>query len=358
MGKIILENREYDFEQIKNGRCTESDAFVYQAFSFCQQWLNGVETFDLKTSGSTRKPKKIRVSRKQMEISAEATKAFFEVDRGSTLLCCLNTELIAGKMMLVRALEWDADLIFIKPKENPLEDLWYDFSIDFAAMVPLQVAACLSSDFSLQKLKNIQNLIIGGAPSSESMRRRIVSEKINAYQTYGMTETVSHIALAAITTNELVYQVLPGVKIGTDNSGRLWIKAPMAIEEILETNDLVEILNGSQFKWLGRSDFTINSGGLKIQPEILEPQLSPYIAKHFGDISFFIFGINDEKLGQKMILVLESKIVDEREINQLKIELKSNLPKYHLPKAILTIEKFKRTESEKINRLETIKLLL
>jgi O-succinylbenzoic acid--CoA ligase len=358
MGKIILENREYDFEQIKNGHWREDDSYVHQALTFCQQWLKGVQEFELKTSGSTGKPKAIRILRKQMEISAEATKAFFNIDPWSILFCCLNTDLIAGKMMLVRAMEWNADLILTKPKENPLEDLWSDFSIDFAAMVPLQVATCMAKDLSLQKLKNIRNLIIGGAPSSESLRGRIVSEKINAYQTYGMTETVSHIALAPITTDDLLYQVLPGVSIGTDSSGCLWINAPTANEEILETNDLVELLNKSQFKWLGRSDFTINSGGLKIQPELLEPQLLPYITKHFGDISFFICGIKDEKLGQKLVLVLECKDAEANEIKRLKLDLSSNLPKYHVPKEILTIEKFKRTESEKINRLETIKLLL
>ena len=357
MGKIILENKEYDFEQIKNGHWHEDDSYMHQAFSFCQQWLEGVESFELKTSGSTGKPKKIQVNRKQMEISAEATKAFFGIYRSSTLFCCRNTDLIAGKMMLVRAMQWNADLIFTKPKENPLEDLWIDSPFDFSAMVPLQVEACLSKDVSLIKLKNIRALIIGGAPSSATLREKIVYEKINAYQTYGMTETVSHIALAPISKDELVYQILPSVSIGTDNTGRLWIKAPMANEEILETNDLVELLNNSQFKWLGRADFTINSGGLKIQPEILEPQLLPIVVQHFGEISFFVFGKKDEKLGTKLVLLIEGREMDKNASKPFLNDLKENLRKYHVPKEILAIDKFVRTESGKINRLETIKLL-
>ncbi|WP_373493960.1 AMP-binding protein, partial [Aquiflexum sp.] len=303
MGKIILENRDYTFDQIKNGQWSEDDSYLHQAFSFCQQWVNGVEEFELKTSGSTGKPKKIKVSRKQMQISAEATKAYLKIDSKSTLLCCLNTEMIAGKMMLVRAVEWDAELVFVKTKENPLEDLWLVSHIDFAAMVPLQVQACLSKEVTLRKLKNIGTLIIGGAPTSVVLREKIVEKQINAYQTFGMTETVSHIALAPITRDELVFETITGVSIGSDKDDRLWISAAMATEEKLQTNDIVELLNQSQFKWIGRADFTINSGGIKIQPEVLEPQLLPFISKHFGDIAYFVYGNGVEKLVHKLILV-------------------------------------------------------
>jgi o-succinylbenzoate---CoA ligase len=357
MGKIILENKEYTFDQIKNGQWNEDDPYILQAFSFCQQWLNGIKEFELKTSGSTGKSKVIHVSRNQMEISAAATKDYFKIDYGSTLLCCLNTDMIAGKMMLIRAMEWNADLVLIKPKENPLEKLWFESRIDFAAMVPLQVQACLSDVETALKLKNIGTLIIGGAPSSASLKKKIEDDNINAFQTFGMTETVSHIALAPIKKDELVFETLPGVSIGTDEDGQLWISASMASEEKLQTNDIVELLNDSQFKWLGRSDFTINSGGIKIQPEVLEPQLSPFIINYFGDISFFVFGKNDEKLGQKLILVLEGKIDEVSKIKTFQDELRLNLKNYLVPKEVLVLDKFVRTESGKINRLETVKLL-
>lgn len=357
MGKIILENKEYTFDQIKNGQWLEDDSYLHQIFSFCQQWLNGVDNFELKTSGSTGKPKKIQVSRNQMEISAAATKAYFNIDCGSTLLCCLNTDMIAGKMMLVRSMEWNADLVLVKAKENPLEELWYESRIDFAAMVPLQVLACLSEVETTLKLKNIGTLIIGGAPSSGSLKEKIVEAHIHAYQTFGMTETVSHIALGPITKGELVFDTLPGVSIGTDEDGRLWISAAMASEEKLQTNDIVELLNSSQFKWLGRADFTINSGGIKIQPEVLEPKLSPFILNHFGDVPFFVFGKQDEKLGQKLLLLLESEIIEASKIKNFQDDLRANLINYLVPKEVLVLDKFIRTESGKINRLETIKLL-
>lgn len=358
MEKIILENKDYTFDQIKNGQWNEGDPYLQQAFSFCQQWLNGIEDFELKTSGSTGKPKIIEISRKQMEISAATTKAYFKIPYGSTLLCCLNTDMIAGKMMLVRAMEWNAELLFIKPKENPLEKLWLETRIDFAAMVPLQVQACLSDELTILKLKKISTLIIGGAPSSGSLKEKIVYERINAFQTFGMTETVSHFALAPITKDELVFETLPGVSIGTDEDGRLWVSAAMATKEKLQTNDIVELLNKSQFKWLGRADFTINSGGIKIQPEVLEPQLSPFIINDFGDIPFFIFGKKDEKLGEKLILVLEDSSKEEFKIKSFQRTLKASLENYLVPKDVLFVDVFVRTESGKINRLDTIKTLL
>jgi len=358
MGKIILENKEYTFDQIKNGHWHEDDSYLHQTFSFCQQWLNGVESFELITSGSTGKPKKIQVNRRQMEISAAATKTYLNIDSESTILCCLNTEMVAGKMMLVRAMEWDADLVLVKPKENPFEELWFESCIDFAAMVPLQVQACLSDEKTKRKLENLGTLIIGGAPSSAALKEKILETHIHAYQTFGMTETVSHIALAPLTKGELIFETLPGVSIGTDKDGRLWISAAMASEEKLQTNDIVELLNESQFKWVGRSDFTINSGGIKIQPEVLEPQLSPFIINHFWDMPFFVFGKNDEKLGQKLILILEGKIDEVSKIKTFQDELRLNLKNYHVPKEVLVLDKFVRTESGKINRLETIKTLL
>jgi O-succinylbenzoic acid--CoA ligase len=265
--------------------------------------------------------------------------------------------MVAGKMMLVRAMEWDAELVLVKPKENPLEGLWFESRIDFAAMVPLQVQACFSDVEITLKLKNIGTLIIGGAPSSGSLKEKIVEEDIHAYQTFGMTETVSHIALAPITKDVLVFETLPGVSIGTDDDGRLWISAAMASEEKLQTNDLVELLNKSQFKWLGRADFTINSGGIKIQPEVLEPKLSPFILNHFGDVPFFVFGIYDEKLGQKLLLILEEEFIELSKIKAFQDDLRANLINYHVPKEVLVLDKFIRTESGKINRLETIKSL-
>lgn len=355
MGKIILEHISYTFDQIKNGNWDGNDPYVKESLQFCQNWLQGQDSFDLQTSGSTGIPKTISVNRRQMEISAAATAKFFGIENHPMLLCCLNTAMIAGKMMLVRAMEWNAEMILTKPTENPLEDLWVDTKFDFVAMVPMQVAACLSQDFSLQKLKKIKNLIIGGAPSSISLLENLAKEDIHSFQTYGMTETVSHIALAKIEGSNLVYETLPGVTIGTDQENRLWIEAPMAKEKRLQTNDLVTILAENRFTWIGRADFTINSGGFKIQPEALEPKISPAIEAHFGKSRFFLFGLEDLKLGQKLVLVIESKQADHQKSKRLLDSISDLVHKYQIPKEVILVREFVETPSGKINKSETIK---
>ncbi|MCH6201606.1 AMP-binding protein [Aquiflexum sp. LQ15W] len=355
MGKIILEKNAYTFDQILKGNWEEGDAYFSEVLLFCQSWLQGQDSFLLQTSGSTGIPKTIAVDRGQMEISVAATGKFFGIAKNPRLLCCLNIQMIAGKMMLVRAMVWDADLIVTKPKENPFEEEWVDGAFDFVAMVPMQVASCLSQNSSLQKLKKIKTLVIGGAPSPKSLLEKISSEKIPAYQTYGMTETVSHIALAKIAGTELVFETLPGVSIGADPDKRLWIEAPMAKEKRLQTNDLVDILDEKHFMWIGRSDFTINSGGFKIQPEILENQIAPTIESYYGKVPFFLFGLDDEKLGQKLALVIEHPILDNPKKSNLLHSISQIVDKYQIPKELIFVREFVKTPSGKINKSETIK---
>lgn len=355
MGKILLEKNEYTFDQIQQGNWEEADAYFSEALRFCQSWLQGQDSFLLQTSGSTGIPKTIDVDRRQMEISAASTGKFFRMAKNPRLLCCLNTQMIAGKMMLVRAMVWDADLILTKPKENPFEEEWVDGEFDFVAMVPMQVASCLSQNSSLQKLRKIKTLLIGGAPSPKSLLELLSKENISAYQTYGMTETVSHIALAKIAGTELVYETLPGVTIGVDLDKRLWIEAPMAKEKRLQTNDLVDIVDENHFMWIGRSDFTINSGGFKIQPEILESQIAPTIEAYYGKVEFFLFGLDDEKLGQKLVLVIESNQTDNEKAGKLLYSISGLVHKYQIPKEVIFVKEFVKTPSGKINKSETIK---
>jgi o-succinylbenzoate---CoA ligase len=358
MGKIIFEKNSYTFDQIRTGNWSEEDSYILDVLKFCQNWLLGQSSFSLQTSGSTGIPKSIHVDRKQMEISAAATSKFFHLANNPLLLGCLNTAMIAGKMMLVRAMEWDADLILTKPKENPLVDNWVDGNFDFVAMVPMQVEACMSQNSTLQKLKKIKTLIIGGAPSPISLLEKLTKERIPAFQTYGMTETVSHIALAKIDGPDLVYGTLPGVTIGADLENKLWIEAPMAKEVRLQTNDLVEIMDQNHFIWVGRSDFTINSGGIKIQPEILEHQIAPAVEKHLGKVQYFLFGKEDLKLGQKLILAIESKPTDNQTVQNLLGSISDIIHKYQIPKEIIFVREFVKTPSGKINKTETIKSVI
>ncbi|MFD2034812.1 AMP-binding protein [Belliella marina] len=356
MGKLIFKDQIYTFGQIQAGEWQENDPYIVQSLTFCKDWLNGKQEFDMQTSGSTGLPKKLTLYRSQMEISAAATKAFFKIEKGVSLLVCINTEMIGGKMMLVRGLCWHADIHLCLLESNPFNQISPKLNIGFCAMVPLQVEACLAEDFSSKILSKIGVLIIGGAPASDSLMQKIKSNGINAFQTYGMTETVSHIALAKIDGQELRYQTLPNVTIGTDEEKRLWIEAPMAKEKRLQTNDLVEIVGDGIFRWIGRADFTINSGGIKIQAELLEAEISKYVASVFGNIAYFLFGQEDEKLGQKMVLFLETSASQKHQAQKLLGILKDKMKKYHSPKEVFLIEEFVKTTSGKINRTKTAQL--
>lgn len=327
--------------------------FVQAALLFCQSWLSGEETFEQATSGSTGAPKKIKLSRSQLLASSKATGGFFKIQPTTKLHCCLNPEYIAGKMMLVRAMVWDCPIWLVEPKSNPFSDLTAEISPDFVAMVPLQVEVCLGEPEALSKLKKVSHLIIGGAPISQKLKTQLIDNHLTAWQTYGMTETVSHIALAKIEKGELEYQTLPVVEIGQDSRGAIWIKSPMSGPETIQTNDLVELTSETSFKWLGRVDFVINSGGVKLHPELLEQQSEAIIGTLFPGCRYFFFGEKDEKLGEKLVLLVEKSEPDEELAKLLQSKLEAELGKYQAPKSIYFLRAFLQTESGKINRQKT-----
>ena len=354
MGKIILKEYDFTFAQLQHGGWVESDPYFVSCLSFCQSWLKGQKNFIIHTSGSTGSPQPISINREQMECSAAATKEFFNVPNHAVLFCCLNTESIAGKMMLVRAMEWESNLILVKPEKNPLRESWLPLEMDFAAMVPMQIQACLDDTATALKIKKIKTLVIGGAPIPKSLLDQIHLEKIKAYQTYGMTETVSHIAVADIGKDVMKYRVLPKVKIGTDPDDRLWVESPMSGNQRIQTKDIVYLHDSATFSWLGRSDFIINSGGIKIQPELIEKAISQLIQKYYGNVNFFVGGIIDPILGEKAILLLEKKELGDNEAAFLLKHCRKILPKFHAPKEVMGLEKFVYTASGKINRHATL----
>lgn len=350
---IIFGNSAYTPEEIKAGKKNRLAPDFETAFEFCRQWLNGVPDFDLQTSGSTGSPKTIRVNRKQMLSSIQATGRFFGVKKRSRMLCCLDPEKIAGKMMLVRALEWQGALVVDLPKQNPLEN-FLDYHFDFAAMVPLQAAACYDDENTRKALNQIEVLIIGGAPTSPELREKLKRVKGKVYQTYGMTETVSHIALADIKSDgPLVYQALPLVKLKLDNENKLCIQSPMSGEGWLRTNDLVEMISNRSFIWKGRADFAIISGGIKIHPESVLEKINPLLREVFPGRNSFLTGIADPKLGQALTLVIEGD-EDTESGNHLLKEVKQLLPRYQDPKSILFIPRFLFTSTGKIDQLRTL----
>ncbi len=354
MFRLHFENQVYSKAEDFKINQNELPNYVKAAFTFCKAWLDNKKTFSQSTSGSTGTPKQITFSREQMEASAKGTGAFFHTDSNSTLLCCLNPDYIAGKMMLIRAMIWDCEVYLIEPGSNPLKEIERGF--DFVAMVPLQIQACLEDEKSLEKLRSIKNLIIGGAPISSKLKAALVKNGIQAWQTFGMTETVSHIALAEVGSDELLYHVLPEVKIGQDSRGALWIKSKMSGPDPIQTNDLIELRSETSFVWMGRADFMVNSGGIKLFPELIEKKAEEVFEEIFPGVSFFFHGEKDERLGEMLVLILETQESSSR-VKILKERLTDVLEKYELPKKIYFNPKFVKTQSEKLNRIKTFESL-
>jgi O-succinylbenzoic acid--CoA ligase len=346
--QLIFQSKE-DFEGIN----PELPHFAKAAVAFCKAWLYDENNFYQQTSGSTGSPKTIEIIRLQMLESAKATGVFFNTNSKTKLLCCLNPEYIAGKMMLVRAMVWDCPIWLVEPKSNPFLDLPEDFLPDFVAMVPLQIEACLRDSQALIKLKKVSNLIIGGAPISQKLKSQLIEKNLSAWQTYGMTETVSHIALAKIEDAELEYQTLPGVEIGQNERGAIWIKSPMSGPEKIQTNDLIGLTSQTSFNWLGRVDFAINSGGVKIHPELLEQKIENLVAEFFPESRYLLYGEKDEKLGERLVLIIETSKPNVELAKLLQSKLENELGKYQAPKSIYFLPSFVQTESGKINREKT-----
>ena len=310
---------------------------------FFLEWFSEGKRICVQTSGSTGSPKKVALEKEFMINSALATGKYFQLQPGNSALLCLSSQHIAGKMMLVRAMVLGLELDVVAPNAFPLQGK--NTSFDFVAMVPLQVQN------SIDQLEQINHLIIGGAPVSKSLRS-ILSNKLNRiYETYGMTETITHIAVKRITNISESYQnyfeVLPGVQIQKDERDCLVIKAPHISKETISTNDIVEIKDEHYFKWIGRFDTIINSGGIKLVPEQIEEKLSSHLNSRF-----FITGLPDEEFGEKVVLFIEGNGQQPEEIREQLLMIDS-LHKYEVPKDIFYIKNFVETASGKINRLQT-----
>jgi len=311
--------------------------FEHKLGALILEWFDEKDYVELTTSGTTGTPKTIRISKKAMVASALATGKYFNVLEGTTALHCLPVQYIAGKMMFIRALILGWQLTYIAPSSNPLQGLTAHF--DFVAMVPLQVQNAMDN------LHQVKKIIIGGAKLNSELKQQLLPVSSKVYETYGMTETVTHIAAKLIT--EPHFTALPQVFFKTDSRGCLVIHAPQVGANNVITNDVVDLISETQFNWLGRADNVINSGGVKLFPEKIEEKLEPYIKQRF-----FVAGIPDEKLGFKLVLVVEGPKV------ALDFSKIAHVSKYEIPKEIFYVAQFIETETAKIKRTEILKNLI
>ena len=328
---------------------------------FLEEWFSQEKYVIVQTSGSTGAPKAIQLQKKQMQYSAMATGDFFQLKEKTTALLCLPIAYIAGKMMLVRALTLGWHIDVIASSATPLKE---NYSLyDFSAMIPLQV------ENSIDKLHQIKKLIVGGGVVSNSLQEKLQNRATEVFATYGMTETITHIAVKKLnnftslqrsltkeravkksawlktTRNNSFYQILPNTTIYKDDRDCLVIKNAKIANEVLFTNDVVNLISDTQFEWLGRFDTVINSGGIKLHPEKIEEKLANVLKQRF-----FIAGILDEKLGEKLVLIVEGSA------SALDLA-KASLLKFEIPKEIYFIDNFLETATKKIQRKKTLDLI-
>ena len=334
----------------------KNDDLAYsELIDFMIKWLNGDQTFIFKTSGSTGVRKNITITRYQIESSVFATKKAIGLESNDKVLICLNPTYIATIMMAARCLILDLDLYITPAKSNPFKEIDQNVKIDFASFVPLQIDAILKNKES-HRLQDIRNILIGGAPLSIGLINQLSKINTHIYQTYGMTETVSHIALMKL-QNELCFNALEGISIKQDERNCLAIKGVVTHNQWVQTNDIVELIDDKKFKWLGRVDNVINSGGIKVFPEELESIVQEVLSQHNFNNSYFFYGEKDGHLGVKIGLVFEKNMPNHTLLELVKNRIKTRLSKYHIPKKISHVDKFSRTDSGKIKRIATINLL-
>lgn len=303
-----------------------------------------------KSSGSTGDPKTFTLSREAMILSARRTLHFFNLKRGERALLALPVHYIAGKMMVVRALLGGLDLLLIEPGSRPLKDL--SASIAFAAMVPLQIEESLNHG---DPLEWISKLLIGGGELHPASRDKLSSlDRPEVYESFGMTETYTHFALRRINgaDPETCFRLLEGVRISTDSRACLEVEVSGITSGVLRTNDLVEISEkGDEFSWLGRFDNVINSGGIKIIPELLEEQIGTIIG-----LECLVLPEADRKLGNRLVLMVEYE--GDPPVDQWLDLLRAKLSNYELPRRIIAVQALPRNASMKPDRTSAMKMLL
>jgi O-succinylbenzoic acid--CoA ligase len=307
---------------------------------FLIEWLNNNNYISVPTSGSTGVPKKINILKAHTVNSAIATGTFFELPSETRALLCLPASYIAGKMMLVRAIILGWDLYIKAPEKDAITQ--YDRDYDFVAMVPYQV------HYSLKSLNKIKKLIIGGGAISVDLNDQLQHVDTEVFATYGMTETITHIAVRRINglAKSDYYNALPNVKFSLDKRDCLVIEASEVSDDKVVTNDLVKIISPSSFQYLGRIDNVVNSGGVKLFPEQIEAKLAKFI-----DVQFIIASEKNQTLGEQLILILEE---DSSElIPDIKTAF-STLSNYERPKKVYSFSKFPFTETGKIKRSELL----
>lgn len=323
-----------------------------EILEFVVDWSNTKDWIPARTSGSTGRPKNIKIKKEHILASAQRTLNFLDLKPNNSALLCMPNRFIGGKMMIARSIIGALDLHIAESTSLP--EIPEGKSIDFAALVPMQLFNITENEEATSKWKNVKKIIVGGGQVDPRLEERTKNWPNEIYESFGMTETISHVALRRVNGTETrePFRVLEGIEIESDERGCLVLKSELLPNNPLVTNDIVKIEDEKSFFWVGRADNMINSGCVKIIPEVIEK-----LAKPMLNTKFFFAGLPDEKLGERVVLVIEGQPLSTDNQAELEEDLRVALHKYEMPKEIHYIDSFEETENGKLNRKNTIKEL-
>ncbi|GAA3964534.1 AMP-binding protein [Hymenobacter antarcticus] len=356
---LLLNGREYAYAAIQQYPAQLDgpvNGYEAKVLDFIRQWLNGTQEFSLTTSGSTGPPSPIVLRRRQLEASASRTADFFGLGPGDRALVCLNCEYIGGMMMLVRGLERNMHLTIVEPHANPFAHVAAEAEFDFSAFVPLQLKAVLATGHA-PRLNRLKCLLVGGAPADATLQQELQPLTVPVWLTYGMTETCSHVALRRLNGPQATtaFRVLPGIAAGQDERGCLTLRGDVTDDQLIITNDVVNLLDAHTFEWLGRADFVINSGGVKVPAEKVELVLDVALAEIGAARRCFVAGRPDERLGQTVTAFIEGPALSAAVEEQLQSLLAARLGRYEQPRQLVYVPEFQVTATGKLNRAATLR---
>jgi o-succinylbenzoate---CoA ligase len=328
-----------------------------KAYLFLKSWFKN-DIFTFNSSGSTGEPKPFQFTKEEIQWSANQTINYLKLDKTHQhFYICLDVNMVAGAMLLARSIVLHADVSIVVPSANPFEGVLKDHPYTFTSLVPLQFQQTLETNQGSEVLNQFEHILIGGAPIAEIVARKASQLEAQVWATYGMTETLSHIALRNL-KSEQEFKLLSGNQIAYTENYTIQIKNPLTQNQWLKTNDLVEI-SETGFVVLGRLDFVVNTGGYKVNVLKVEECIEVFfVSKQMETNKFFVGSIPDDALGERLVLFLEEKMVEKPQLEELKGYLGTRLKKHEIPKQIITVSTFYYTISQKLDRAKTKKTAL
>ncbi|MBM3177816.1 MAG: AMP-binding protein [Bacteroidetes bacterium] len=334
----------------------DSKKYLSALIDLLYWWHYGSDDLEVQTSGTTGVPKILRFSREEVKTSASISLKAIPILRGQHTLLAMDLKYVGAKMLVVRSLMAGADLTVVPPTSNPLL-FQSPIKFHYASFVPFQINQILGNLVSKEQLNNIDTVLIGGGPLQSNVAEILSVMKGDFIHTYGMSETLSHVAIRRIKDQSDLYTLLEGYQYQIEHDGFLSVISPFQ-KEVIKTMDIAESISSTTFRLLGRADLLVNSGGVKLFPDLMEHKVRKVIQEFPGIKDFMFTGIPDSMLGEKMILLIEGDQVLASDNLLILEKIRPLLNRYEVPKEIYNVGSFARNENGKIDRTRTLKEFL